>query len=386
MGFDPDINKHNKRTKLNEGGEYSQQGERGEEFDMAKRIPRKYRKILGTSKKYGKRSFKRRTFKRRKLRFRRKLYKRRYGRRFRRGRGGKTKNIKSLALKILSISQPWKVYKKVTRSGFSSVHGQIAIKSFTIGTFKKELTAAGTFDDGINETTNSYVKFNSDATYSYTDLAWAREAYYASDATIQNRGRRGYIHSNTKYINLKNNANVRVHITATWFKPRRGSSNNMLHNTKTMLEIARVDSNFSIATPGSDYRNCSNIAVNYKLIVKKFSLQPGESKWLTLKMGGTPFRGYNTFFDDNVATKRFTRGLQLLGYGDPIFDDAAATAQTTSTAPVNVSVMVIQRMKGKVTHMNNYQEWYDISDGVPVLTTPLVVPLGSNQHVTPKGI
>lgn len=360
---------------------------------LRKKLPSKYRKPALVKKVggYGAKMdkgrigyFRKRTGRRRGFLRRRRLFKRK-----RMGKLGLVRTAKRLFQSI----QPFRIFKQQHYSNMEAAINTTVVKYFTVGTYHRlpqaQAPSSYNFDNGIDEENTKYNQYTWGVDSFETDLAFAERAYATTTSVTETKsGKNVYIQSSKSIIKLRNNKNCKVHLTLTWFIPRRDTNYGGSYSARTTIENLMIDStNDFIPGPGSDFRNCVAITSKYKLVVKKISLLPGESKWTSLKMGGLPFYGYTTTFNHAVFSKRFTRFLAIQATGDLVHSPLGANEEV-GTSEVNISIELRQKMKGKKVHGGNYAEWFDLTrtganrpHPAPVSNAAYLTPIGSNTRV-----
>lgn len=290
----------------------------------------------------------RRTIFRRKYRFRR----RRGGRRIR-GRGTVNaggKISKRFLFKIKNTEIPWQKFNVRFQDSIYCVNGNVASTAYTIGTMYKGPEAEFGHNNGLK-----YDTFNINGDGSQTDLAYAVDNLFSTVGSTLQTGTKGLISSLKYSFRIRNNQNIRANIMVTYFIPRKGAAIQSYKCAQDMIssQLVQTATDINYAGIGFDWRQHPVVVNLYRLVVKRFSLAPGESRNLSLYCGGLPFFGSNNYFDEAVNSKRFTRYMEIRATGDPVQEtntfqgELIVSAAKVTTGPVNLLIMAKKTLIGK---------------------------------------
>lgn len=267
--------------------------------------------------------------------------------------------------KFYNTQNPYVKYKKtynyrmVTTGGLSNKVGSYF---WTLGTYASGIDANDfNLDDQKNfAATGRWPLYHPYSGTYYSDMAWARLNFW--QAFTNQVGGPGLLNRNDMIFRFRNNMNIRAFMTITYFIPRKGINLNVSNkNGKEYLEGLLVQSGTGLS-PSSDWRNVPNATALFKMVVKKYTLAPGQTKAVKFKCGGLPFIGNNNRIDESFYNARFTRFMHIKCYGDMVFGQTSEfqnapvlDQNAVGTGPCNIGYTVTHRIEGKkIGTPNNY--------------------------------
>lgn len=307
--------------------------------------------------------------------------------------GAKNQISKNFAMKIQNALYPFKKFKRTQMYSLYTSGNTVARHIFQVATFHHGDESMFT-SNGILEI-NKYEEFTKVATTSYTDLAYARNNYWNGTGTTTQYGCKGQLNYLFKLLEIRNNTPLKAHIKLTYFIPRKGAAMSNLTSAYAIVAnaIAQLPNGENVDAPNYDWRNNSVLNPIWKMVVKRFTLLPGATRWIKLKAGGLPFFGSNQGLDETTFSKRFFRWAILECYGDLTLGQTAVGEPPVNLpdlnkpcyGPCTLTIVETTKMGGKNFTNNAPAVNTDFTTVAPVTGPKWATPAFGQQIVSVGG-